>query len=61
MQKVMPPKLEDGGEPERLQVVVPPTLARRLEEWRRKQERIPGKSEAIRILLERGLDAESGS
>lgn len=52
----MPPKLEEGSDTERLQLVVPSSLMQRVDEWRRKQPRIPTKSEAIRMLLERGLE-----
>lgn len=54
----MPPKLEDGTPTERIQVVAPATWVQRIEEWRRKQPRIPSKSEAIRILVDRAIEAD---
>ncbi len=54
----MPPKLEDGSDSERLQLVAPSTWVQRIEEWRRRQPKIPSRSEAIRLLVEQALDAE---
>jgi hypothetical protein len=54
----MPPKLDDQSPTERVQLVTTAAWMERLEEWRRKQPRIPSKSEAIRMLVERALDAE---
>lgn len=54
----VPPKLEDGSETERIQIVAPASWVQRVEEWRRTQARIPSKSEAIRILVDRALSAE---
>lgn len=54
----MPPKLEDGIETERIQIVAPKTWVDRIEEWRRQQPRIPSKSEAIRILVDRALEPD---
>jgi len=54
----MPPKLEEGSETERVQVVAPASWVQRIEEWRRKQPRIPSKSEAIRILADKALAGE---
>lgn len=57
----MPPKLEDGIETERHQIVAPKTWGDRIDEWRRKQPgRIPSKSEAIRMLVDRALGADPG-
>lgn len=55
----MPPKLDDNSPTERVQLVTTVAWMERLEEWRRKQPRIPSKSEAIRMLVERALDAEA--
>ncbi len=52
----MPAKLDPDSQTERLQIVAPASLVARIEEWRRKQPRIPTKSEAIRLLVERALD-----
>ena len=54
----MPPKLEKGAATERFQLVAPTTWFERLEEWRRKQPRIPSRAEAIRILVDQALDAQ---
>lgn len=56
--KPVPPKLEDGVPTERIQIVAPTTLVKRIDEWRRKQPRIPSKSEAIRILVDKALEKE---
>lgn len=55
----MPPKLEEESETERVQIVAPSSWVQRVEEWRRKQPRIPSKSEAIRLLVDKAL-AEEG-
>jgi len=54
----MPPKLDDESPTERVQLVTTSAWMERLEAWRRKQPRIPSKSEAIRLLVDRALDAE---
>lgn len=55
IEKPVPPKLEDGSATERIQIVAPASWVERIEEWRRAQPRIPSKSEAIRILVDRAL------
>lgn len=55
----MPPKLEEDSETERVQIVAPSSWVQRVEEWRRKQPRIPSKSEAIRLLVDQALAAEA--
>lgn len=55
----MPPKLEEGTATERVQIVAPASWVDRVDEWRRKQRRIPSKSEAIRMLVDLALDAEA--
>lgn len=57
----MPPKLEDGTPTERIQIVAPTTWVQRIEEWRAKQRPIPSKSEAIRVLVDRALEADDRS
>jgi hypothetical protein len=57
----MPPKLDKESETERLQVVAPASWVRRVEEWRRAQPRIPSRSEAIRQLVDAGLEATKKS
>jgi hypothetical protein len=54
----MPPKLEQGTETERMQLVAPSSWFQRIDEWRRKQPRIPSKSEAIRALVDHALAAD---
>lgn len=58
--EAMPPKLEDGTDTERVQIVAPASLMQRIDQWRRTQPNIPNKSEAIRILVSLALDAEIG-
>ena len=55
----MPPKLDEDSPTERVQVVAPASWVQRIEEWRRKQPRIPSKSEAIRLLVDKALGQES--
>jgi hypothetical protein len=54
----MPPKLEADIETRRMQLVAPATWFERVESWRAKQRPIPSKSEAVRILVDRSLDAD---
>lgn len=56
--KTVPPKLEDDSPTGRIQIVATARWASRVDDWRRKQADIPSKSEAIRLLVERALDAE---
>ena len=56
--KTMPPKLEQGVRTERLQVLASATWIKRLDDWRRKQDGLPNRSEAIRILVEKALDED---
>lgn len=53
----MPPKLQDGVQTERVQIVAPASWISRIDEWRRTQKKIPSRSEAIRILVEKSLGA----
>jgi len=55
----MPPKLDKETPTERIQVVAPGSWVQRVEEWRRKQPRIPNRSEAIRILVDLALDTDA--
>jgi hypothetical protein len=41
-----------------VQLRLGPPVLERVEDWRRRQPEIPPRSEAVRTLLERGLDAE---
>ena len=58
--RIVTRRVEPGGEnaTERKQIVATPRWVARIEEWRRRQPRIPTWSEAVRILVERALDAE---
>jgi len=53
-------RVEPDGEhaTERKQIVATPRWVARIEEWRRRQPRIPTWSEAVRILVEKALDEE---
>lgn len=51
----MPPKLDDDLK--RLNVAIQVRLMRKIDEWRRHQADVPNLSEAVRRLLEAGLDA----
>jgi hypothetical protein len=52
----MPPKLANGVR--RVALMAPLALISRIDHWRRHQADVPNLSEAIRRLIERGLDAE---
>lgn len=54
----MPPKLDDQSPTERVQIVTTSAWMARVEEWRRKQPKIPSKSEAIRMLVDQALATE---
>lgn len=54
----MPPKLEEDSETERVQIVAPSSWIRRIEEWRRAQTKIPSRSDAIRQLVDLGLETK---
>lgn len=53
----MPAKLDPEGEPKRLNIVAPVSWVRKVDEWRRGQPDLPNASEAIRRLVEAGLEA----
>jgi metal-responsive CopG/Arc/MetJ family transcriptional regulator len=53
------PKLEAGADTVRVQIVAPITLVDRVDAWRNSQSPVPSRSEAIRILTARALDADS--
>jgi hypothetical protein len=55
----MPPKLEEGSETKRLQIVAPASWVDRVDEWRAKHRPIPTKSEAIRVLVDLALEGEA--
>ena len=51
----MPKKLD--GEIARIRMVVPAAWAHKVDEWRRREPDLPNLSEAIRRLVEMGLEA----
>jgi hypothetical protein len=53
----MPAKLDPEGEPKRLNIVAPVSWVRKVDEWRRAQPDLPNTSEAIRRLVEAGLQS----
>ena len=53
----MPPKLDPEGEPKRLNIVAPASWVRKIDDWRREQPDLPNLSEAIRRLVDAGLEA----
>lgn len=54
----MPPRLDPDSVTARVQIVAPPPWIERVDTWRGKQKPIPSRSEAIRALVQRGLEAE---
>jgi len=42
---------------ERVQIVTSPSQVKAIDEWRRQQEKLPSRSEAIRELIDRGLQS----
>jgi hypothetical protein len=54
----MPPKLDN--EIRRLHMVAPASWLKKIDDWRRQQPDVPNVSEAIRRLVEIGLDASKG-
>ena len=51
----MPPKLDK--ETRRLNMVVPAAWVKKIDEWRRQQPDLPNVSEAVRRLVELGLES----
>jgi hypothetical protein len=51
----MPPKLDK--ETRRLNMVAPASWVKKIDEWRRQQPDLPNISEAVRRLVERGLES----
>jgi hypothetical protein len=43
----------------RLQLIAPVDWLKRIDAWRRHQPNLPSRSEAIRTLVERGLEADA--
>ncbi len=52
----MPPKLDDDIK--RLNIVAPISWVKQIDDWRRRQPELPNFSEALRRLVEIGLEAE---
>ncbi len=50
----MPPKIDDN--PKRLNVMISADTMQRLDDWRRRQLAVPNLSEAVRTLLELGIE-----
>ena len=44
---------------QRLNLIAPVDWLKRIDQWRRRQPNLPTRSEAIRTLVERGLEAEA--
>lgn len=55
----VPPKLSQASPSGRINVIATEELLQRVEEWRAAQRPIPNKSEAARMLIERGLEMAS--
>jgi hypothetical protein len=53
----MPPKLDPDTETRRLNLVAPASWMRKIDDWRRQQPDLPNISEAIRRLVDAGLEA----
>ena len=51
----MPPKLDK--EIRRLNMIAPASWVKKIDEWRRQQPDLPNISEAVRRLVERGLES----
>ncbi len=54
----VPRKIEDETASERLQIVATPRWLGRIDDWRRKQRRIPSRSEVIRIAVDAWLEQQ---
>lgn len=55
----MRPKLDETSETRRFQLVITQAILDRVEAWRATQVPVPNMSEAIRRLIENGLDCEA--
>lgn len=53
----MPARLDPDNEPKRLNIVAPASWVNRIDDWRRHQPDLPNLSEAIRRLVDAGLEA----
>lgn len=56
---IVRPKLDDKSETRRVGLVAPDSWVKRVDEWRRQQPDLPNLSEAIRMLVDRAIDAET--
>lgn len=54
--ELMPPKLDDGSETVRMQLVLPKSLVKVVDEWRRVQPDNPNRSEAVRRMIQLGAE-----
>jgi len=43
------------AKPSRIQLVIPPSLVRKVDAWRGRREDVPNRSKAIRLLIENSL------
>jgi hypothetical protein len=55
---IMPPKLSDEEETGRINVTAPMSFVRAVEEWRIQQRPVLTMAKAVRVLVERALEAE---
>ena len=55
---IMEPRRRAAVTGEPVMVRIQPDMAKQLDDWRRKQEDLPGRPEAIRRLVELGLKAK---
>jgi hypothetical protein len=56
----VPAKIDPEGAPKRLNIVAPASWVRKIDDWRRAQPDLPNLSEAIRRLVEAGLEKKGG-
>lgn len=54
----MPAKLDQHTDTEQLHIMVPRSWLTRIEDWRRRQPETLTKSQAIRLLVERAIEAD---
>lgn len=54
----MPPKLDPQGDAKRVNIVAPAVWIKKIDSWRRQQADLPNQSEAIRRLVDLGLESQ---
>jgi hypothetical protein len=57
LEKRMPPKL--ANKVKKMNLILPDDLVKRIDAWRGRQDGVPNASQAIRMLIERSLDADA--